>query len=204
MDKSNIIINFLESKQFYKKEFIEDVPTYIENKLIINKEKVLNFENCFVNLKESEMYIVVEKDCIFTNKEIVNFEVEILTFINFLNYESPLKYNINLVLLCPFENHQKDEISRLISNERSKNICRKLVFNSSLSNEEIEKELVILPSFSLGFEIDIEDSIINQFQTELENVIDNSKLYSELIKNLDEIDFLSVMNILDKGIVDNE
>ncbi|EJR78560.1 hypothetical protein PDQ31_14410 [Bacillus cereus] len=147
------VIELLKQSGFQKKEYSSYKIIYNQETQEYEKEKisVLNFENVYVNITETELYILIEKEDVFTHQDIKSYEKKVFDFTIYLG-NNPLRYNINLILLCPLELQNKSkrnvkEINEIINYERDKYHCRKIFID--VSNVDFEDELLILPSFPL-------------------------------------------------------
>lgn len=161
------------------------------------EEKVRNilpFDRVFVDKDEKEIYIIEEKKSYFTVEAIDRMENDILAFIQFLSNKESIKYNINLLLLCPLNAKDKTkEITNLLSYERSKYTCRKIILNTA--NADFEQELAILPSFPIKINHKIPGEKKDLLNSRINKVVDKT-IYQELLKETDEIDLEAILNHL--------
>jgi hypothetical protein len=186
--KLEIIQEFLISQGYEKTQYFRK-----------NNENILPFENIFINNDKTELYLIEEKEVPFNKEEIEVFENNILAFIQLLPNRSPLKYNINLILLCPLktESVDKADVKFLVGLERNKYTCRKIVLDTSYSNEIfIKKELSLLPSFPIRVDLPQSTSVRDRLAEEIKKVIPQN-LYIELIKENEDMNMNTVLNLLE-------
>ncbi|MBY0029885.1 hypothetical protein ACQKJG_23225 [Priestia megaterium] len=188
------------NKYFTDNNFFE--RKFFQSKLFTNKDgikersqvDILPFDKVFISAEEKEIYIIEEKNSLFTKEEIDKMDEKILTFIQFLSNRDPIKYNINLLLLCPFPTEKNTkEINMILGYERSKYTCRKIFLDTS--NVEFQKELSILPSFPLEINLTLSDTKISSLSTRVKNIIDED-LYNELLKEEDQIELDDILNLV--------
>ncbi|MCQ6266313.1 hypothetical protein M1K46_11650 [Fictibacillus sp. WQ 8-8] len=190
--KLEIVQDFLTSNGYEKKKFNREI---IKN----NVEDILPFENIYINRIETELYLIEEKNTPFTQEEIEEFENIILAFIQVLPNRNPLKYNINLLLLCPLQTDciDKSDVRFLVGLERNKYTCRKIVMDTSSSKDIfIKKEISLLPSFPIKVELTQSKSIKDSLIEEVKTVV-NKNLYNELVKENEELNLDTVLNLLE-------
>ncbi|MGP4080003.1 ABC-three component system middle component 1 [Pseudalkalibacillus sp. R45] len=190
--KIEIVLEFLKSNGFEEKKFNRE---FTKN----NSEDILPFNNIFINRNETELYIIKEKSTYFTQEEIETFENNILAFIQLLPNRNPLKYNINLLLLCPLHTKGADKsmVNFLVGLERNKYTCRKIVMDTAISNDMfIKNELSLLPSFPINIELTPYKSLRESLEEDVKTVV-NQKLYNELIKWNEELNLDTVLNLLE-------
>lgn len=190
--KLEIIQEFLKSNGYEEKKFNRVTN---EN----NFEDILPFDNIFINRNETELYLIEEKSTPFTPEEIEAFENYILAFIQLLPNRNPLKYNINLLLLCPLQNESvdKSDVNFLVGLERNKYTCRKIVLDTSSSDDVfINNEISLLPSFPIKVDLTASKSIRDSLIEEVKTVV-NQNLYSELVKEIEELNLDTVLNLLE-------
>ncbi|NWQ43312.1 hypothetical protein MLOOGBEN_21665 [Bacillus sp. EB106-08-02-XG196] len=202
--KLNDVIKHFINNGYYEK-------TYIKNSSYINKEGkreskdviILPFKHVFVSANNNEVYIIEEKENLFTSKELEEIDNKILTFIQFLSNRDPIKYNINLVLLCPFETKKNQkEFNKMLGYERSKYTSRKIFLNTSSDN--FENELSILPSFPLDVHLTLKQTQINSLTMKVKEVV-NESLYNALLKDTIDDDTLNnILMSLNAGEAQNE
>jgi len=193
--KVEIVSQFLKDHSFFEKE-------YLRTWSIINAQgekeemsrNILPFSRVFVDKNEKEIYIIEEKITYFLVEEINKMENDILAFIQFLSNKESIKYNINLLLLCPLDAINKtEEITNLLSFERSKYTCRKIILNTA--SEDFDQELAILPSFPININDNIPEEKVDELKDRIEKVVDEV-LYQELLKETEEIDLEKILNHL--------
>ncbi|MEX3748195.1 hypothetical protein [Lysinibacillus xylanilyticus] len=193
--KIDIVSQFLKDHNFKEKE-------YTRTWSIINSQgekeemsrNILPFDRVFVDNDEKEVYIIEEKSNYFTVEEINEMENDILAFIQFLSNKESIKYNINLLLLCPLNaKDNRKEITDLLSFERSKYTCRKIILNTA--NAEFEQELAILPSFPININDNLSQEKVDILNDRIKIVVDEA-IFQELLKETDEIDLEEILNHL--------
>ncbi|EPC8419161.1 hypothetical protein ACR3AO_001733 [Bacillus wiedmannii] len=205
--KSKEVIELLKKNKFKEKK-------YARNKLVYNSEKgnsetqeynILEFDLIFINEKETELYIVEEKECLFTQEEIEAFNIKIAAFHTLMG-NSSIRYNINLLLLCPLDLQNLDKereasVRKILGYERDKYNCRKIFLDTA--NPNFEEELSILPSVPINVEINTlnigYEGLLDQVKTIL-----GKPLYKELNRLEEEIDIYSVVKYLNVKGEDNE
>jgi hypothetical protein len=186
--KLEIVQEFLKSRGYKKTKFYRK-----------NNEDILPIDIIFINRDETELYIIEEKEAPFNKEEIENIENDILAFIQLLPNRSPLKYNINLLLLCPFqsENVNKEDLNFLVGLERNKYTCRKIVLDTSCSNDIFMKnELSLLPSFPIIVELTPSKSIRDNLAEEVRTVV-KQDLYNELVKSNEDLYLEKILKLLE-------
>ncbi|WP_399632713.1 hypothetical protein [Sporosarcina sp. SG10008] len=193
--KIEIVSQFLKDHGFSEKEYIRTwTISNAEGKKEEMSRNILPFSSVFVDNNEKEIYIIEEKSSHFTVEEINKMENDILTFIQFLSNKESIKYNINLLLLCPLNAIDKtEEITNLLSFERSKYTCRKIILNTA--NAEFNQELAILPSFPISINSDFSREKVGELKERIKEVVDET-IYQELLKEKDEINLEEILNHL--------
>ncbi|MDF0736471.1 hypothetical protein [Bacillus pacificus] len=197
--KIDEVIDLLKVNGFKEKKFIKKRVIYNqkERKQEIQEFNILEFEFVFVNEVETELYIVEEKDSLFTYEEIEEFNIKIAAFLTFLG-NSPIKYNVNLVLLCPLnlknlDEEDEREVRYILGHERNKYNCRKIFLDTA--NQNFEEELSILPSLPINVQIENLNigygGLLEQVKLAL-----GEDLYQELNKFDEEIDIRSIVKHL--------
>lgn len=191
---------------------------YIHKENILRKDEMLlsQFEDVYFDKQQREMYIICEKQKFdFTEESLTNYIDQMETIISgFISIyaDNVLSYNVNLVLLLPIGLYEeKPEYLEyrvtLISNyERDKYSCRKIFIDSTAkSEEEIERELNMLPFLRINSKQDSEPDNVEQKIKEI--LFNNEEFYNEMIKE-DMIDFDKIDKIilskLDLGEESNE
>ncbi|MCZ2258076.1 hypothetical protein [Sporosarcina sp. G11-34] len=193
--KIEIVSQFLKDHDFLEKEYLR---TWSSSNAQGEKEEVsrniLPFSRVFVDKNEKEIYIIEEKSSYFTVEEINEMENGILAFIQFLSNKESIKFNINLLLLCPLNAIDKtEEITKLLSFERSKYTCRKIILNTA--NLDFNQELAILPSFPISINSELSQEKVGELKDKIKEVVDET-IYQELLKEKDEIDLEKILNHL--------
>ncbi|MFB4165328.1 hypothetical protein ACE1TI_16345 [Alteribacillus sp. JSM 102045] len=183
--KLNEVTKVLENNGFKQKEFMINKSQYnSETEKYEHKQvSILDFKNIFTNKNETEIYLIEEKDQLFINEEVDEFEKRVAGFIAFLG-NNPLKYNINLLLLCPLNLQRKgkkesEEINKLISYERNKYYCRKIFLDTA--NQNFEDEMSLIPSFPIKVNVEEVSKGYKGMSDAIKTII-NKPLYKELIK----------------------
>ncbi|MBH0160460.1 hypothetical protein [Fictibacillus sp. 26RED30] len=170
----------------FKKIGTFESDSYV-NKLLIKTE----FQDIFINQDESEAYIVIFNDHIFKEEELKMFESKIIGLIGYLP-NTPIRYNINLVLACPLKIKEGDRLSEtsnaIIRYERIKYYCRR--FFLDIENSSFEDELIMLPFSSIQLDIDVKG--YNGILREIQKIVPEN-LYEELMK--DQTDFSRIKNL---------
>lgn len=190
--KLNDVKDFLLANGYSEKPFMKkSVTINSEGKKAINEINILPFNKIFISQNQNELYILEEKECLFTPDELVKMDNLILTFIQFLSNKDAIKYNINLVLLCPF-NKKKDqkELQKMLGFERNKYTCRKIFLDTS--SNDFREEMAILPSFPLDVQFVLKSDQINSLSNKIKEIMDDH-LYTELIKDTDKLSLNQVL-----------
>ncbi|MGG3271492.1 ABC-three component system middle component 1 [Priestia aryabhattai] len=186
--------NFKEKKFYHpiKKSFVGE-----------EEVDILPFNKIFISSDNNEIYIVEEKDSLFTTEEIDEMDGKILAFIQFLPNKNPIKYNINLLLLCPLPSGEKTkEVQEILGYERSKYTCRKIFLDTS--SQDFQQELSILPSFPLQVNLTLSERRISKLTTKVKEMV-KQDLYHELLKEEEEIELEDILSLLEiKGDTINE
>ena len=193
--KIDIVSQFLKDHDFLEKEYLR---TWSISNAQGEKEEIsrniLPFSRVFVDKNEKEIYIIEEKSSYFSVEEINKMENDILAFIQFLSNKESIKYNINLLLLCPLNATDKTEdITNLLSFERSKYTCRKIILNTA--NVEFEQELAILPSFPIKINHNFSEEKVDELKNRIKEIV-NEDIYQELLRETDEIDLEEILKYL--------
>jgi hypothetical protein len=193
--KIDIVIQFLKDHDFLEKEYLRKWSSSNEQGEKEEKSrKILPFSKVFIDSNEKEIYIIEEKSRHFIEEEINKMENDILAFIQFLSNKQSIKYNINLLLLCPLNATDKtDEITKLLSFERSKYTCRKIILNTA--NENFEQELAILPSFPININHNPSEEKVGELENRIKEIVDE-RIYQHLVKETDEINLEELRNHL--------
>ena len=112
----------------------------------------------------------------------------------------PLKYNINLILLCPLglgskSKQDRQGIDEIINYERDKYYCRKIFID--VSNPNFEEELLILPSFPLKVSF---DGMMKRYDGVIQaiNEILPEQLYNELKQKEIKPDIDKILSMISK------
>lgn len=173
--KLNYVAEILSSFGFTAQEFSKTKIT--EDGQV--KYKVLDFKNVYSDKLQRELYILVENlDRIFNKEEIDDFQKKVARFIYSRPNNDALKFNINLVLICPFG----EDISQVVSLERDKYYCRKIFINSGVTSEEdFMREVYTLPSIPIS-------KILKGFA--LNNVSGMDHIIKKVIENEDLLNIL--------------
>jgi hypothetical protein len=189
------VCRLLENNGFKKKRFMHKK---MNNSSEVVEMDLLEFDHIFISENETEVYIIEEKKELFKPTEVEQLEKRVAGFIPFLG-NRPLKYNINLLLLCPLDlkrQGKSNEIKKLISYERSKYFCRKIFLDTAVRNkQEKEEELSILPSFTMELNINEFSSGYEGITQKIKEVI-NDELYLELVKTDRQININNVLTYL--------
>lgn len=193
--KIDIVSQFLKDHNFKEKEYLR---TWSIRNAQGEKEEIsrniLPFDRVFVDNNEKEIYIIEEKLNYFTVEDINKMENDILAFIQFLSNKDSIKYNINLLLLCPLNAADKTkEITNLLSFERSKYTCRKIILNTA--NADFEQELAILPSFPINLNHNLSKEKVDLLNDRIKKVVDEA-IFQELLREADEINLEEILNNL--------
>lgn len=187
------VIQFFKNNGFSETEFKRRMQT--------NEEEfsILRFDCILINKEKSEIYILEEKlGHMFTISEIEKFEHLIAAFIPFLRNSDPIKYNINLILLCPLHikkgsNPTDEKIASIIGVERSKQTCRKIFLDTSSNN--FDDELSMIPSFPLHVDLRFTESEHNILSLKVREVL-SDELSEELSKEYSEINLAKITSLL--------
>lgn len=190
--KLQIVLDFLAGNGYEEKMFKR--KTHIDG----SEEDILPFGHIFINSLGSELYIIEEKNTPFQKKEIEEFENIIFTFLQFLPNRNPLKYNINLLLLCPLrhEGSLSEEIDYLVGLERNKFTCRKIILDTSKNDELFRQdELSMLPSFPVQVELTPSGSIRKDLLVQVKEIV-KPALYTQLIKINEKLELENILSLL--------
>ncbi|ACK91498.1 hypothetical protein IRV08_18230 [Bacillus cereus] len=197
--KSKEVIDLLKQNDFKEKVYVRSKVQYNSESRKLEKEEynILEFDFIFINEKETELYIIEEKESLFTHEEIEVFNVKIAAFHTLMG-NSPIKYNINLLLLCPLHLQNLDKereasIRKILGHERDKYNCRKIFLDTANSN--FEEELSILPSIPIDVEIKNTSIGYEGLLEKVKEVLGES-LYTELNRLDEEINLHSVVQHL--------
>lgn len=179
------------------KENIKDRIETNSNENVVTKyervegELLSSFRHIFQDDKGRELYILEEKESMFTDRDLDRFHKEISGFIT-LSSNDVIKYNINLILLCPFGKSLADK-NIINKYENNKYICRKIFLNTL--NDNLEEEINLLPLLRLNSnpiaidEYEIKNSVIG--------ILSNSAdFYEELKKDIKIIDINKIKELL--------
>ncbi|MEI2358833.1 ABC-three component system middle component 1 [Mesobacillus zeae] len=193
--KSEIVSQFLKDHGFLEKEYLRTWSSCNDQGEREEKSRnILPFSSVFIDSNENEIYIIEEKSSHFIEEEISKMENDILAFIQFLSNKQSIKYNINLVLLCPLNATDKmEEITNLLSFERSKYTCRKIILNTA--NENFDQELAILPSFPININHTFSEDKVGELENRLKEIVDE-RIYQELVRETDDINLEELRNHL--------
>ncbi|AIQ34699.1 hypothetical protein R50345_08790 [Paenibacillus sp. FSL R5-0345] len=180
------LISMLENNGYYRMSYIQRLPKYDKdnNKYEMKYLNILNFDYVFSDKENKEVFIIQEKNKIYTKDEIKRYEEEVASFINF-NPHNSLKFNITMVLLAPLYLQMKKskkvsfEVLELLSSEKDKYFCKKIVLDSKNSN--FEEELSILPLVPINISVKDKSNGYNGITLKLKEFI-NESVFNELIK----------------------
>lgn len=192
---------FFESNGFSETQFKRKMQN-IEGE----EYSILRFDCVLINKERSEIYILEEKlNCMFTRTEIEKLENMIAAFIPFLRNSDPIKYNINLMLLCPLHikqsnNTSKEKTASIIGVERSKQTCRKIFLDTSSDN--FDDELSMIPSFPLRVDFKFAESEQSNLSFKIKEVL-SDELTKELSKENSKVDLDKITSLL-RGIQDEK
>lgn len=196
------LISLLENNEYYRMSFIQKLPKYDigKNKYEMKYLNILNFEYVFSDKENKEVFIIQEKNKIYTKDEIKRYEEEVASFINFYPNNS-LKFNITMVLLAPLNLEKKkskkvsSDVLELLSSEKDKYFCKKIVLDSK--NNNIDEELSILPLVPINISVSDKSSGYNGITLKLKEFI-NDSVFNELIK----IQSIPDLQIIEKNLLD--
>ncbi|MGG1629821.1 hypothetical protein [Rossellomorea sp. NRS-1567] len=197
--KDYLLTNGFLEKHFMRKSAIINSEGKKENRVI----NILPFNHIFISQSEKEVYILEENESLFTSKELMKMDNLILTFIQFLSNKDSIKYNINLILICPF-NKKKDkkELQKMLGFERNKYTCRKIFLDTS--SKDFSEEMAILPSFPLDVQLVLKSSQIDSLTNNIKEIMDEN-LFRVLLKDSEEISLDQVLfSLSSKGGTHNE
>lgn len=189
------VIQFFESNGY--KEIIFTRKNFFQEEA--REYTILPFDIIYASQNKTEIYIIVEKtEGVYTKTEIEEMESKVAAFIPFLKNTDPIKYNINLLLLCPLQiKKQKDihksEIASILGFERSKYTCRKLFLDTA--NNNFEDELTVIPSFPLHVHLKFSENEEFDLIRKVKETISDD-LYKELKKEKAEININRVTLLL--------
>ncbi|WLR60637.1 ABC-three component system middle component 1 [Guptibacillus hwajinpoensis] len=185
--KIELVSQFLKDHDYLEKKYLRTLA--ISNQEGEKEEvsrNILPFPKVFTDSNEKEIYIIEEKSTHFLEDEINKMENDILAFIQFLSNRDSIKFNINLLLLCPLnDSSNKEEITKLLSFERSKYTCRKIILNTAIEN--FEQELGILPSFPIKIAQNPSEEKVEELENKIKAIVDEG-IYRELVNEADEVD----------------
>lgn len=182
-------INGFKETQFIRRSQVKESTDY----------SILPFNNILTNENRTELYILEERvNGVFNKNEIENFEKKIAAFIPFLSNHDPIKYNINLILLCPLhlekkEDWRKTEIANVIGFERSKYTCRKIFLDTA--NKHFEDELSLIPSIPLHVHLKFSESDQHDLTLKAKEIL-STHLYEELVKEKEDIFIGKILTLL--------
>ncbi|MDN4075852.1 ABC-three component system middle component 1 [Fictibacillus terranigra] len=202
--KLNTVKDYLHANGYSEKPFMKKSAIInSEGKREISEINILPFKHIFISQSQKEVYILEEKECLFTSNELEKMDNLILTFIQFLSNKDAIKYNINLVLLCPFNKKQdQKELQKMLGFERNKYTCRKIFLDTS--SKDFSEEMAILPSFPLDVHLVLKSTQIDSLSNKIKEVMDDN-LYSALLKDAEELTLNQVLVALNsKGEAHNE
>jgi len=189
------VINILKIHQF-----VEYKPT-LKNANTQSEKLLLDFDEVYSNGKE--IYIVLENlEESFSDEQIRAYEDKVNSFLYTLSNNDGIKYNINLIMICPL-----NENINILNFERDKYICRKTFLNSQAEN--FMDEIKLLPFIPIS-------SIIEDFETDLSREMEfleeitgnNKKILDELLTinppNIFNIEQELTGLVLDEGVEQDE
>jgi len=193
------VIHFFKSNGFSETQF---------TRRSLNNEaeeySILHFDCVLTNADRSEIYILEEKsERMYTKSEIEGLEHKIAAFIPFLRNSDPIKYNINLMLLCPLhiKKHidiHHGETASILGVERSKYTCRKIFLDTS--SENFDDELSMIPSFPLRVDFKFSETEQYNLSRKVKEVL-SDELLEELLKDKSELNLDLVTSLL-RGNID--
>ncbi|EIA17662.1 hypothetical protein ACSW9Z_05040 [Clostridium perfringens] len=173
-----------EDKWFPELEHIFLHNTKSEMFIVIDLTKKISEISNFYNERYGQVCNKYEK---LIEIIIKNWEKSILTYLNFeVEYEEKiefLKYNITLVIICEkqkIENQQILESNKILKEEKSTNICRKIfIFNEK---DSLLSELNYLPFYFDDIKHTDSDRVI-ALEDELDMIVKEATIFLE---NLDK------------------
>lgn len=194
------VVKKLRENNFEPTQFIETQSFYDfkEEKQVQEPVNILPFEHVYIDKNKVELYLLVEKKELFNEEEIKQFDKKISSFIAFLDYNDPIKYNINLILLCPLnlKTHVTDSnTKKILAYERNKFNSRKIFLDTS--NKNFHEELEILPSFPIDLGYEFKSDGYKGLVEDIKTIIPN-ELFEELSKEIDEINVNKISYFLEK------
>ncbi|OMF84315.1 ABC-three component system middle component 1 [Paenibacillus sp. FSL R7-0337] len=200
-------MRIMQVRQFFESNGFSETQFKRKMQNIEGEEySILRFDCVLINKERSEIYILEEKlNCMFTRTEIEKLENMIAAFIPFLRNSDPIKYNINLMLLCPLHikqsnNTSKEKTASIIGVERSKQTCRKIFLDTSSDN--FDDELSMIPSFPLRVDFKFAESEQSNLSFKIKEVL-SDELTKELSKENSKVDLDKITSLL-RGIQDEK
>jgi hypothetical protein len=175
------------SQSGYEPKIFEKLITRraTEGKEFVEKISLLpSFDHVYVDAEEKEAYILVEKDSIFSNEEIQQYVDEIVGFIA-LRPNETLKYNVNLIMVCPLnlknkENYNYDPAYQIMSYEKDRYFFRKIFIDAC--NPNIEEEINILPFMPITVDFNAISAGYEGIAAEVKSVLGHEELFTNLGK----------------------
>ena len=183
--KLDSICEILNQNGYFMKKFTKFISKGINSKIFLTDYKTLDFDNVLSNENDTELYIIEEKaNDAFSFEDIYAMEKRISSFIFTRPNKDSLKYNINLILICPIKEMDRKLVITL---ERNKYYCRKIFINSLLEGQDFENELNVLPFLPISHSVPFyELSSIPNVLEEVKSKINDNKIF-ELLSSEEEI-----------------
>lgn len=141
---------------------------------------LLPFDSVFSDSYGKEIYIIEEQlEQMFSKEIIATIEDKVRAFIYSRQNNDGIRYNINLILLCPIDK-KSQEYKEIVDLERNKYTCRKLFLNSKCSN--YEDEMSILPFIPISSYINYDVSELTNLADEINRItFSNEIILNELL-----------------------
>ncbi len=138
------------------------------------RNELLHFDTIFSDKYGREIYIIEEQnEKIFSKEAIYKIEENIKAFIYSRPNNDGIRYNINLVLLCPIDK-KTQEYNDIVNLERDKYTCRKIFLDTECSN--IEEEMSILPFIPISSYVNYDVSEMTNLSDEIKKITYNSDI----------------------------
>lgn len=141
------------------------------------------FEHVYFDANEREAYLLIEKANIFSPSEIDQLVDEIAGFIT-LRPNDILKYNINLVLLCPLQLYNNNAINesdpkyKILSYEKDRYFCRKFLLDTT--NPNFEEEIDLLPFMPVDVDFNQVSQGYDGLIIEVKKLFDTEEFFGRL------------------------
>lgn len=137
-------------------------------------KNLLSFESVFSDSCGREIYIIEEQiEKMFSKQTIIEMEDRVKAFIFSRQNNDGIRYNINLILLCPIDKKSL-EYKNIVALERDKYTCRKIFLNSNC--QCIQDELSILPFIPISEYVDYDVNKLMNLTDEINKISYNNEI----------------------------